>query len=154
MAELSQNLKALLQDIGESAVALNLAIHMNGLKGWSVFRNYTEAGCDVIVRRPTQGDLQIEVKTRQTLLTSRRQKNVCHFTLTEAERNACDFLVAYWFNRHSYFIVPKAELRRTSSNGRPLYKFIAYWSERNQEYTGPSVQHLEKWDRIVTRQKS
>lgn len=146
--ELSQNLKALLQETGEGAVALNLAVRLYGRAGWSVYRNYTEAGCDVIIQRARKGNLQIEVKTRQTLLTKRRNRNTCHFTLTEGERNACDYLIAYWFDRHAYFIVPKADLRRTSSNGRPLYKFIAHWSERQQKYTGHCAWFIERWDQI------
>ncbi len=61
--ELSQNLKALLQEIGESSALLQLCMRLHNNSEWRVYRNYAEHGCDLVLIGP-QKQIKIEVKTR------------------------------------------------------------------------------------------
>lgn len=153
MSELSQNLKAVLQDVGEGAVLIQLAILLREIPGWTIYKNFAEAGCDIVIQRTGKRHseskpLFIEVKTRQGILTKRRHRNTMQFSITENERNACDFVVAYWFERNAYFIVPRNAITRTSAGRKVLYKFIGYWSEKQGRFTDASAAFLGRWDRI------
>lgn len=154
MSELSQNLKAVLQDVGEGAVLIHLAILLREIPGWTIYKNFAEAGCDIVIqhtgKRGTESkSLFVEVKTRQGILTKRRHRNAMQFSVTENERNACDFVVAYWFERNAFFIVPRNALTQTSAGGKVLYKFIAYWSEKQGRFTDASAAFHGRWDLIV-----
>src|SRR5712671_2910835 len=151
--QLPQNLKSLLQDIGEGAVLLHLSIRLLHQPEWRVFRNYTEAGCDLVVVRSTHNKLvnqvKIEVKTRQNLITDRRNKHGVHFTLSQTERDASDFLVAYWLDRNDFFVVPRDCLTAVNSAGKKMYKFIAYRSVKTGEYNAFSTRFCNNWDTIL-----
>jgi hypothetical protein len=59
-------------------------------------------------------------------------------------------VVCYWLEENVFFIVPKTELAETSSNGKPLYKFIV-----KRRLTGGfdenSTHFLDKWDTIIRK---
>ena len=132
---------------------LHLSIRLLSRPEWRVFKNYTESGCDLVIVRNTHNALgrqiKIEVKTRQNLVTDRRNQNGVHFTLSQAERDASDFLVAYWLDRNSFFVVPRDELRPVNNGNKKSYKFIAYFSTRSGEYTEHSARFLNQWDSIM-----
>lgn len=155
MSELSQNYKALLQEVGEGAVVISLAVQMSDKPGWTLFKNFTESGCDIVLQRldsnHSVSQIKIEVKTRQNVLTKRVKKGALHFTVTQNERNSCDFLVAYWFDKHAFFVVPCEELTPVKVNDDFVYKFIAYWSERQQCFTEGSEQWRDRWDIILDK---
>ena len=151
--ELSQNYKALLQEVGEGAVVISLAVRMADKPGWTLFKNFTEHGCDLVLQRLDSNhetsQVKIEVKTRQNVLTKRADRGALQFTVTRKERDSADFLVAYWFDRHAFFIVPCSELRPVKVNDDIAYKFIAYWSEKQGCFTPGSEQWRDKWDLIL-----
>ncbi len=154
MPELSQNLKAVLQEVGEGAVLIHLAILLRQVPGWTIYKNFAEAGCDIVIQRsstkqPTAKSVFIEVKTRQGILTKRRHRNTMHFTVTKNERDACDFIVGYWFERNAFFIIPRNELTETRAGSKVLYKFVAYWSDRQDKFTDRSEALRDRWDLIL-----
>lgn len=155
MSELSQNYKALLQEVGEGAVVISLAVRMESKPGWTLFKNFTEHGCDLVLQRRDSNhetnQVKIEVKTRQNLLTKRVNRGALHFTVTEKERGSSDFLVAYWFDRHTFFIVPCRELKPVKVNDDTAYKFIAYWSEKQACFTEDSEKWRDRWDLILDK---
>ena len=93
--------------------------------------------------------VKIEVKTRQNILTKRVHRGALHFTVTPKERESADFLVAYWFDKHTFFIVPTAELKPVKVNDGIAYKFIAYWSDKQECFTADSEQWRDRWDLIL-----
>ena len=50
MQELSQNLKVVLQDVGEGAVLIHLAILLRKVPGWTIYKHFAEAGCDIVIQ--------------------------------------------------------------------------------------------------------
>lgn len=149
MKQLPQNLKAMLQEIGErtALLYLHLLIAEENLDGWRAYPNHLEAGCDIVLLGPAR-QLKIEVKTRQTLLVE-SQPNVAQFTISALERESCDFVLAYWFNRTTFFVVPASALQRVSSNGQPVYKFTARYSERDDDFTDGCRRYAGDWQRIT-----
>ena len=152
--QLSQNLKALLQDVGEGAVLMNLALRLYGHPEWRVFRNYAEAGCDLLLLRTAEDrkskQIKVEVKTRQNVLTDRASKNAVHFTLSQSERDSADFLVAYWFERNDFFVVPTNKLHPINASGKKVFKFIAYL-KADGTYNESTNSALGKWDLILDK---
>lgn len=126
---------------------------MQDKPGWTLFKNFTESGCDLVLQRLDSNheisQIKIEVKTRQNVVTDRTNRNAVHFTVTANERNSCDFVVAYWFDKHAFFVLPTADLKPIKSNGEDVYKFIAYWSDVQGCFTGSSQKCLERWDLIL-----
>jgi len=125
-----QNIKHLLQDIGENNVLLRLYLELYN-SGWSAYRNLHESGCDILIL-PNQGhslsiqsfySIKIEVKTRQKIIFKGNNKSV-HFTMTQNEFDSSHFLVAYWFDENEFFIVPKNYLHKQKVNDTFVYKFI------------------------------
>jgi hypothetical protein len=149
MKELPQNLKTTLQEIGElsALLFLHLTIQREGLKGWKVFRNYADEGCDLVLMGPGR-QIKLEVKTRQSLWVSRRPNSV-QFTITEKEKECAQFILAYWFNRSTFFVVPTSDLRAVSSKGKVLYKFSAGYSEENTDFTDSCRCYVDDWLRIA-----
>ncbi len=152
--QLPQNLKARLQDVGEGAVLLNLAIRLHDHPEWRVFQNYAEAGCDLLLLRTSSNrfgkQIKIEVKTRQNLLTDRKSKNGVHFTVSQAERDSADFLVAYWFDRNDFFVLPTSQLSEVNSGNKKVYKFIAYLKV-DGTYNEKTQAALNRWDLITQK---
>ena len=97
MNELPQNLKTALQEIGElsALLYLHMLIDEQCHKGWKVFRNYADEGCDLVLIGPGK-QINIEVKSRQTLKVS-KQPNFAHFTITKKEKESSHFVIAFWF---------------------------------------------------------
>jgi len=152
--ELSQNLKAVLQEVGEGAALLKLSIELFDKPSWRVYRNYAEDGCDIVILGPRQQMIKIEVKSRQNLITKDPDRHRIHFTLSEKEYYAADFLVAYWFDRAAFFIVPRTELKRVKSGTKYFYKFILYFSDKSLNNTRQYKQYHEKWDLILDRMRN
>lgn len=152
--QLPQNLKALLQDVGEGVVLMNLALRLFSHPGWRVFRNYAEAGCDLLLLRTAAGSkskqIKVEVKTRQSFLTDRKSKNALHFTLSQSERDSAEFLVAYWFERNDFFVLPTNQLQSVNASGKKVFKFIAYLT-KDGTYNESSASALNRWDLILDR---
>jgi hypothetical protein len=150
MKELPQNLKAVLQDVGEQKALLMLSLLLikEGLADWSVFRNYLDDGCDLLLLSSSR-KIKLEVKTRQSILVSKHSGVRVQFTVTKKERECADFILAYWLDRDAFFVVPASELKATSSNGKPLFKFIAHHSSFDHEFTSSSRPYYEDWERIL-----
>jgi hypothetical protein len=148
MSELPQNLKTALQEVGElsSLIYLHLLIECKEHKEWKVFRNYADAGCDIVLMGPGK-QINLEVKSRQTI-TASGNPNVCHFTVTPNERKSCQFVLAYWLNKETFFIVPTSDLKSVNSNGKVLYKFIAAYSESNLDFTDSCRHYAGDWAAI------
>jgi len=62
----------------------------------------------------------------------------------------CDFIITYWYEKNYYFIIPKEDLKETSSNGKPLYKFIVR-EKANGEIDNNSLKYLDRWEQIVNK---
>jgi len=152
--ELSQNLKAVLQEVGEGAALLQLSIALYDDSRWRVYRNYAEDGCDIVILGPNQKMIKVEVKSRQNIITENPDRRGIHFTLSEKEKEAADFVIAYWFDRSAFFIVPTSKLSKTRNNEKWAYKFIPYFSEKDGDYTPPSKQFYERWDLILNRTRN
>lgn len=151
--ELSQNLKTVLQEVGEGVALLRLSIALYDNPRWRVYRNYAEDGCDIVIIGPDKR-IKIEVKSRQNIITADPGRRGIHFTLTEKEKEAANFVIAYWFDRSAFFVVPTSDLSRVKSREKWLYKFIPYFSEKDGDYTAPSKQYHERWDLILDRTKN
>jgi hypothetical protein len=147
--ELSQNLKTVLQEVGEGAALLRLSIELYDKPRWRVYRNYAENGCDIVIVGPKR-KIKVEVKSRQKLIASRKRRSV-HFRLTENEKKAADFVVGYWFERAAFFVVPTTKLTKARSSGKSAYRFIAYYSDKLGDFTEPSKKYLENWQLILNK---
>jgi hypothetical protein len=123
MQKLPQNLVALVGDIGEKQVLLRLGMLCHQTLGWSVFHNLGEAGFDVLLLNlQTNARIQIEVKTRQKMYTTGKNKQVIRFGLTAGEHKACDFLIAYFLDQNEFYIVPKQDLKPVG--GGKMWRFV------------------------------
>ncbi len=149
--QLSQNIKALLQEIGESSVLLQLSMRLHQNKRWKVYRNYTEQGCDIVVVG-NERIIKVEVKTRQGVITKNTQRPDMHFTVTEGEKNSSDFVVAYWFDRAAYFILPTSKLKPYKAGTKIVYKFIPRIL-RSGDYSDDARDYLEAWRLILDELK-
>jgi hypothetical protein len=149
MSELPQNVKVALQEIGElsALLYLHLTLQREGVKNWKVFRNYADEGCDIVLMGPRR-QINLEVKSRQTLLVS-RNPNQAQFTITKKEQESSQFVLAYWFNRATFFVVPTTDLARTTSNGTILYKFVARYSIAEETFTQSCRHYAHDWARIL-----
>ena len=150
MKELPQNLKVVLQDVGEQKALLMLSLYLikEELDDWSVFRNYLDDGCDLLLLGRGR-KIKLEVKTRQSILVSKHSGKQVQFTVTKKERECAEFVLAYWLDRGAFFVVPTSDLTPTSSNGTPLFKFIARYSSLDDDYTDSCRHYYEDWERIL-----
>jgi hypothetical protein len=144
-----QNIKEILKDIGELSSLFFLYCHFNQ-EGYAIYRNYDEKGYDLILFNEKSGKkIKIEVKTRQRLISSAKNKNgITHFTLSENEKNEANFLIAYWLEYNYYFIVPVYDLIETKSNNNKLFKFIAK-IDKTGELDEKSKKYLNNWKTIL-----
>ena len=115
---------------------------------WSVFRNYLDDGCDLLLLGRGRKKKN-EVKTRQSVLVSKNSGVQVQFTVTRKERECADFILAYCLDRGAFFVVPASELTPTSSNGKPLFKIVARFSSYDDDYTSVSRPYHEDWERIL-----
>lgn len=143
--KIPQNLKDALKEIGELSSLFYLYYHFNK-KGWSVYRNFDEAGYDILLFHERSGEkIRLEVKTRQRIISSSKNKNnITHFTLTEKEKLTADFLIGMLFENNMFFIVPTNELKKTKSNNKTLYKFIIRINNKGV-LDSNSAKYLNNW---------
>jgi hypothetical protein len=155
MQKLPQNLVALVGEIGEKQVLLRLGMLCHQTLGWSVFHNLGEVGFDILLLNlQTNARIQIEVKTRQKMYTTGKNKQTIRFGLTRGEYHACDFLIAHFLDQNTFYIVPKHELKSVADermwrfvltltkNGRPHPRFNSYlnaWNTLHPDFRGKSL---------------
>jgi hypothetical protein len=124
-----------------------MLIKSEDIPGWKVFRNYADEGCDLVIMGP-KSQINLEVKTRQTLMVSANPNHV-QFSITKKEKESSKFVLAYWFNKSTFFVVPTEDLTKTSSNGTELYKFTSTYSEKDTDFTDGSRPYANDWERIL-----
>jgi hypothetical protein len=144
-----QKIHHLLMEIGEKSVLFRLFLLTKQYTDCKVFQNLSGVGYDILFLKGRK-EIKIEVKTRQRLYTTAKgsHSNIVHFTLTKSEYDNCDFVIAYWYEKNYYFIIPKEDLKETSSKGTPIYKFIVR-QKTNGELDNNSLKYLDKWDKII-----
>lgn len=147
-----QNINDLISEIGERMILFRLYALISINPHLDIFKNYSEPGFDIGVRNSDTGrKVKIEVKTRQHLVTTtaEKNKNTCHFTLTENERNCADFLIGYWIEQNDFFIVPSPCLTKTKSGDKFLYKFVCSKLKSGNKYSSASMRYLNNWNQIL-----
>lgn len=144
LKQLPQNLKSLLQDIGENAVLFNIFTQINQTD-WKAFKNLDEAGCDIVLLNlKTNNIKKIEVKTRQSIYSSAaKMANSKSFQLTKLEYKSMDYLVCYWFNYNDYFIIPKKDI-----NGNKTTVRVRIGRDKNGNYGAYEI-YRNKWNILV-----
>jgi len=151
--KLPQNIQNLLMEIGEKSVLFKLFLLTKDNLDWEVYHNVNDTGYDlVLLKKQSLERIRIEVKTRQRLYTTSddKKKGLVHFTVTKNEYENSDFIIAYWFEKNRYFIVPTTELNETSSNGIPIYKFIVR-EKVDGDIDEKSKEYLDNWELILDR---
>lgn len=154
--KLSQNIQALVGEIGERQVLLRLAILSHQRSEWQVFLNLGESGYDVLLlNTSTDERICVEVKTRQRLYTTGKLHRPVQFNLTDGEYEACDVLIAYFIDHNDFYIVPKSDLKPVSGGkrwrfvltmnkqGRPHPRFSPYrnnWGLLHPDFDGEELQ--------------
>lgn len=149
-----QNISSLIGEIGEQMVLFKLFELTHAQEHLEIFKNYSESGYDIGIRISPDKKVRIEVKTRQHLVTTtaEKNKNTCHFTLTANEKDNADFLIGYWIDHNSFFIVPISELKPAKNNGKLVYKHIVTKLKTKNEkniYSNASMPFLENWTAIL-----
>jgi hypothetical protein len=145
LKQLPQNLKALLQDIGENAALFCIFTKIHQTE-WKAFKNLDEAGCDIVLMNlKTSKLLKIEVKTRQSIYSSAKKKNHNSklFQMTKLEYNSMDFLICYWFDNNNFFLVPKGDI-----DGKKKSIRIRIVKGKNDLY-GVNEKYRNNWDVLV-----
>lgn len=154
--KVAQNISDLIGEIGERMALFKLYKLTHTQKHLEIFKNYSDSGYDIGIRNSNTGKkVKIEVKARQHLVTTtaEKSKNSCHFTLTENEKNSADFLIGYWLEHNSFFIVPTRELNQSKSKGKLLYKHIVTKYKKPKDevsiYSDASMQFFNNWTAIL-----
>ncbi len=143
--KLSQNIQALIGEIGEKQVLLRLAI-LAHQTSWQVFYNLGEAGYDILLLNSESGKkIRIEVKTRQRFYTTGKTRIKTNYFLTNGEYIACDFLIAYLVNNNGFYIVPKGDLKETVVNGKSRWRFTSPTIEQGDQYS-KEYKYLNAWN--------
>lgn len=144
-----QNISALLGRIGEDLVLFQLYTLTHDKDSLEIYKNFSEAGYDLGINNLTNGNrIRIEVKTRQHLVTSNSALNTIHFTLTENEYNSCDFLIGYWLEKSTFFIVPKRNLVKTKSGSKHVFKFVTNYL-KNRSYSDKGFEYINNWSQLI-----
>jgi hypothetical protein len=150
--KVAQNISDLIGEIGERMALFKLYELTHTQKHLEIFKNYSDSGYDIGIRNSNTGKkVKIEVKARQHLVTTtaEKSKNSCHFTLTANEKNSADFLIGYWLEHNSFFIVPTSELNPSKSKGKLLYKHIVTKykkpKDENSIYSDASMPFCNNW---------
>ncbi len=146
--KLPQNVQHLLMEIGQKSVLFRLYL-LTQNTDWEVYENIGQPGCDLIMlNKKKNRQLKIEVKTRQKLYsTSRNKGGSLHFTLTENEYINSDFLISLWYEKNYFFIVPIGELQKTSSKKQLVYKYIIN-EKKDGTLNEKGLKYVNKWDII------
>jgi len=133
-AKLPQNIQALIGEIGEKQILLRLFLLVQHTP-WEVFHNLGETGYDILLLNPENGErIRIEVKTRQRMYTTGKQRRMVHFFLTDGEYQACDFLVAYFMDHNGFYIVPKSDLKQARSGKRTRWRFTLTMNKQDEPH--------------------
>ena len=146
-SRLPQNINNLLMEIGEKSALFYLYLHTRNTE-WKVYYNLNEVGCDIVLINALKArQINIEVKTRQRLYTT--GKNVgFNFQLTENEYTSAHFLIAYWFEKNMFLIVPKNELKHTTSNGNGIH-YIRVTPKKDGSIGGALNKYIDNWNPIL-----
>jgi hypothetical protein len=152
---LPQNIQALIGEIGEKQVLLRLAIMAHQVEDWDVFYNLGQSGYDVLLMNSrTRERICIEVKTRQRMYSTAKNVGTVQFYLTALEREASNFLVAYFMDQNDFYIVPTNDLKSVSGgkrwrftisflkSGQPsptLKKYRNNWRSLHKDFKGISM---------------
>ena len=108
----TQSMSALLADIGEKSVLLLLSYISYGTH-WEASKVISEGGYDLLLSKKNgKKRIRIEVKTRQTILSTQENVNFVAFDLTENEWKSCDFTIGYWWDEAVFYIIPKCKLEK------------------------------------------
>jgi hypothetical protein len=152
----AQNISDLIGEIGERMALFKLYELTHTHKHLEIFKNYSDSGYDIGVRNSRTGKkVKIEVKARQRLVTTAadKSKNTCHFTLTENEKESADFLVGYWLEDNSFFIVPTDKLGKSKNSSKTVYKHIVTRyknpKDENRIYSEASMKYFDEWKPIL-----
>lgn len=155
--KLPQNILTLLQDIGENLTLFNLYL-LTKDTSWTVYKNLGDKGCDIILQHNNntlpnnKGKIKIEVKTRQRRYTTskrERSKSIIHLSLSPNEYKHCDFVIGYWQDRNTFFIVPKNKLK-PGGKTKKIYRIII--GQNKDGSFSKNAQHFhENWDLIKDR---
>lgn len=149
--KVTQNMQDQLSEIGQRSVLLRLAMMSMGTP-WEVFLNVGEAGYDILLTNTrSKQRVKIEVKTRQRLHTTAKEKNknTAHFTVTKNERTRADFVVCYWWEKSWFFVVPSDDLRQTGSGKGIAYKFIVSCTKRKGTPSSRGLPYWNRWDHLA-----
>lgn len=147
MDKLPQNINNLIMEIGEKSVLFRLFL-LTKNTDWNVYYNLNGVGFDIaLVNQEKNQDLKIEVKTRQRLYTTSKQKHF-NYTVTESEYNNMDILICYWYELNKYFILPKKGLSKTSSNNDIKYYIRAGLTKDNRVFDSIAL-FEDKWEYII-----
>lgn len=147
--KLPQNINNLLMEIGEKSIIFQLYIRTRNT-GWNVYYNLGEVGCDIVLLNRGSGkQIKIEVKTRQRLYTTSAQDHF-NFQVTQNEYDNIDFLIGYWFDQNAYFVVPKEQLRRTTSNGKNIY-YIKAGLKKDGSFGFDLEKYKDNWNVILKK---
>jgi hypothetical protein len=142
--KLSQNIQALVGEIGELQVLLRLSI-LAQQTDWEVFHNLGEAGYDILLlNSKTLERIRIEVKTRQKLYTTGKLRRTVQFFLTDGEYQACDCLIAYFLDRNEFYIVPKEDLAPSTARGHPRWRLTLGFNKKG-DLSKSQAKYLNKW---------
>ncbi len=145
--KLSQNIQALIGEIGEKQVLLRLSILAHHTD-WEVFHNLGEAGYDILLLNQKTGErIRIEAKARQRFYTTGRPRDRLTYQLTDGEYQACDFLVAYFVDNNGFYIVPKKDLKQAKVNGKVRWRFTLT-IEQQKALLEDKSKYRDAWDTI------
>ena len=150
-----QNVAEVLKEIGENLALFYLYSELTKDSDWGVFKNFNDVGADIVLIKERNNKqlegvqkIKIEVKTRQGLVTVRKDKNVVHFTLSESEYRESDFVICYWVEHNYLFVVPVEELKVSKRKEENMYKFIASISKKTMNLNDSCKKYLFAWDLI------
>ena len=145
--KLPQNINNLLMEIGEKSTIFYLYL-LTRKKKWNVYYNLNEVGCDIVlIESGTQRQLNIEVKSRQRLYTTGKNKGF-HSQVTENEYRNIDFMIGYWFEKNIYFIVPKNKLKMTMNNSKRSY-YLPIAPKKDGSVGGAQSKYVDNWKLIA-----
>ena len=151
--KISQNVKTLIGEIGERMSLFRLYHTISKHEKLEIYKNYTENGYDLgIIYRDSKKEkkVKIEVKTRQHLITTTNKKHICHFTISKNEKERADFLIAYWLEWNSFFIVPmKSDEIKERKN---VFQFtVRKMREKDAEklFSNNAIPYLENWNALL-----
>lgn len=146
--KLPQAVQHLLMEIGEKTVLYHLIVMIQG-KEWEAYQGLNDYGCDIVlIRKENYSKIKIEVKTRQKMYSKAKSQNTAFFNLSENEFKNCDFVVGYWFEENSFFVLPKDELKENMNKGKKGHGFRAR-KDKNGQLNDESKKYHNKWEYIL-----